>query len=144
MQFKNKAKNKKYRSGSEEKLAKFMQANKLKFKYEPHTLEYSLPPLIRTYLPDFQIGDTYIEFKGRFLSPDRKKLLAVKYWHPAIDLRLVFQADQVYSSKTTKKKLRYSDWAKRHGFPYHIGISLPEAWITELKKNTSDGKKRVG
>lgn len=121
-----------------------MRANKLKFKYEPHTLEYSLPPVNKTYLPDFQIGKTYIEFKGRFTGSDRKKLLAVRFWHPNIDLRLVFQADQVYSSKTTKKKLRYSDWAKKYGFPYHIGISLPEAWIAELKASTPNGKKRVG
>lgn len=137
MRFKNKAKNKKYRSGSEEKLAKILRANSIQFYYEHHLLQYIVPEQVKNYWPDFWIknkwNDVYIEFKGRFSGTDRKKMLAVKKENPYLDIRLIFEQDRIYSNKTTKKKLRYSDWAKKHGFKYHVGISLPKDWISELK-----------
>lgn len=71
-----------------------------------------------------------IEFKGRFTGADRTKMLRIKEQHPGLDLRIVFQQNQrLYKGSPNY----YVDWAKKHGFKYHIGISLPKEWIEELK-----------
>lgn len=53
------------RSKFEENVAKLLTKNKVKFKYEPHALNYVLE---RNYWPDFKIGSIYVETKGRFSS----------------------------------------------------------------------------
>jgi hypothetical protein len=124
-----------YRSQAEERFAKVLKDNSIVFKYEYEKLPYEMPAVTKKYLPDFKVGtETYIEFKGYFSGRDRKKLLAVKATNPGIDLRIVFQADNILSSKKTKIKKRYSDWARLHGFPFHVGISLPQEWIDEFKE----------
>jgi len=134
MRFTNKAKNKTYRSGSEEKIAKILRKNSIKFKYEAEVLEYELPAKVRKYWPDFKIPKglsfVYIEFKGRFSSTDRKKLLAVRNYNPGIDLRIIFEQDRRFSKSS---ETYYSDWTKHHGFKYHVGINVPQNWIKEFK-----------
>lgn len=98
------------------------------------------------YTPDFLIGNSiYIEAKGWFRIPHRKKMIEVKASNPDLDIRLWFQANSYLSPLTAsqKKKLkqgkklkkkRYSDWAEKHGFKYHVGKELPKEWIKDSKK----------
>jgi predicted nuclease of restriction endonuclease-like RecB superfamily len=131
--FVSKAKNKKFRSGFEEKFAAYLKAKRVFYKYEDSRIPYEIV-LHNNYLPDFELkkadGDTmYVECKGYFTAFDRKKLLAVRATNISIDLRIIFQYD---NWMTKKRKKRYSDWCKDNGFKYHVGASLPKEWIDEL------------
>lgn len=94
-------------------------------EYEATRLEYVKRA---AYVPDFDdkpYGPSvrvHYEAKGRFLSKDRSKLLAVKKAHPSVDIRLVFQRNNKLSktSNTT-----YMDWAAQHGFPAAVFPDLP-------------------
>lgn len=116
------------------------QRNGVNFKYEPHGIEYLTKA---TYTPDFLLDkDIYLEVKGWFRPEDRKKMLEVKASNPDLDIRLWFQSNSYLSSLTANqkrkkkageklKKKRYSDWAEKHGFKYHIGKELPHEWIQD-------------
>ncbi len=85
----------------------------------------------RNYTPDFEVETTsgnrfIIEAKGYLDSEDRSKLRAVRTQHPEIDLRLVFQRDNVI--KGTKAKTRYSEWASKFGFKWAVG-KVPDEWL---------------
>lgn len=146
MRFNNRAKNKKYRSSSEEKFAKELRKENIKFKYESELIEYTVTKTFK-YKPDFIIHRTrsdkvYIEIKGWFTGRDRQKLLRVKECNPDMDIRIVFEADNKLSKES---KTRYSDWAQKHGFKYHVGLNVPEEWVYEMyskEPNTSNGKSR--
>jgi predicted nuclease of restriction endonuclease-like RecB superfamily len=96
---------------------------KRSLEYETELLEYFVP---KFYKPDFIIRskpkDIYIEAKGFFTPSDRTKLLAVKEAHPDLDIRLLFQRDNWL---TKAHKQRYSDWARKNGFPFSIYPELP-------------------
>lgn len=96
---------------------------KIRFKYESDKIPYTIQ---RNYIPDFKIGSIYIEAKGRFTSADRTKMKLVKEQNPHLDIRLWFQRDNWL---TSKKKSRYSDWARKNGFKYHVGDTLPKKWF---------------
>jgi len=99
------------------------------WNYEARKLPYVLE---NNYNPDFTNGagwpDDYwrdvivVEAKGRFTGADRRKMLAVKKAHPDVDIRFVFMRDNpLYKGS----KSRYSDWSKKHGFPFSIFPRLP-------------------
>ena len=143
VRFNNKAKNKKYRSSSEEKFADNLRLNNIKFKYESELIEYTITK-IRRYKPDFIIHKTrskkiYLEVKGWFTGADRVKLLQVKQSNPKLDIRIIFEANNKLS-KTSQT--RYSDWAIKHGFKFHIGLNVPEDWVEEMysKEKSSNGE----
>lgn len=124
------------RSKFERDIASLLKANSFKFKYEPHGLAYTVR---RTYYPDFLIGGIYIEAKGFFKPSDRTKMLKIKELYPELDIRFWFQQD----NWTTKAKiLRYSDWAIKHGFPYHVGPSFPSHWFSKDKADKPIKRKR--
>ncbi len=88
-------------------------------RYEHDQFLYSTEHL---YTPDFSVfsdaGLFYVESKG-YLRPDhRRALLSVNTQHD-VDLRLLFQKDQKVSKGA---KMKYSDWADKHGFTYAVGI----------------------
>lgn len=121
------------RSGLEKKVKSYLKNRKIKFKYEPYSIPYTLEA---KYTPDFVLikrdgsGDMLIETKGFFKPSDRRKLLAVKRCNPDLDIRLVFQRDNYL---TKAKTSTYSDWARKHGFMYHVGEEIPKAWLKEVK-----------
>lgn len=80
-----------------------------------------------SYTPDFKLPNgTWIEAKGRLTSANRRRLVAFKAAFPNVVLRIVFMADNwLYKGA----KSRYSDWAKKAGFDYIIGTSVPKAWF---------------
>lgn len=114
-----------YRSGFEHQVAKDLTAKGVVFDYEKGYYEYEVRET-RKYTPDFFFDSFVVECKGRLTAADRKKLLLVKKAHPDLDIRLLFQ----YDNKITRtSKMRYSDWATKHGFSYAIG-SIPKRWLT--------------
>lgn len=111
------------RSTFEATLVSNMEASCLPFEYEPKDahLGYMLE-----YIPDFRLPNgILVEAKGFFDSTDRTKMLRVKQANPGADIRFIFMADNKINPKS---KLRYSDWCKKHGFPCHIGKSIPAEW----------------
>lgn len=108
-------------------LKSFKRKLKLDLAYESETIPYVLE---KTYVPDFIITrkdgtKLYIESKGYFRPEDRSKLLAIKRQNPDLDLRIIFQRND----KIKRSKSRYSDWAVRHSFDYHIGFEVPKEWL---------------
>ncbi len=120
------------RSGLETKVKKQLKNRKVKFKYEP----YSIPYVLKAgYIPDFVFtkkdgSEMLIETKGFFKPADRRKMLAVKECNPDLDIRIVFQRDNYL---TKSKSSTYTDWAKKNGFPCHVGEEIPLKWLKEVK-----------
>src|SRR5712692_5012780 len=112
------------RSGCEKQIATQLDKAKIKYVYEPCVLAYKLN---KKYTPDFAIEGKswFLESKGRFVSSDRTKLLAVREQNPGIEIRLVFQRNNKLS-KTSKT--RYSEWAKKHKFKYALD-KIPKQWL---------------
>ena len=75
----------------------------------------------RFYTPDFFLwgARVVLEVKGRFTGTNRRTLRDLRRFSPDIDLRLVFQSDNVYSKSTGR---RYSDWAEQYKYPYYVGL----------------------
>lgn len=134
-----------HRSGFEDTIDEQLRQAGVDYKYEPDTIQWTRKVAsgrclscghsevgqLCDYTPDFRIvtpggGVWYIEAKGYLDGPDRTKLRAVRKQHPGIDLRLVFQRDNVI--KGTKAKSRYSDWASKNGFVFAIG-KVPAEWL---------------
>lgn len=136
-----------YASRYEERVAKFLKEQNVKFTYETFSYEYDEPlrknrarcgdcdsqNLVRTgwYTPDFFLASGYIiETKGRFTAADRRKMLAVKRFHPDLNIVMLFMRDnKIHRNSTTK----YSDWCKQQGFDYAIGLPKKE-WFNEKAK----------
>lgn len=99
---------------------------KRKVKYESEILSYVVK---RKYTPDFIITNgkkkIYVEVKGYFRSEDMAKMIAIKAFNPELDIRFVFAKDNKVSKA---KKLTYSDWCRKHNFPYAIG-RIPDEWF---------------
>jgi len=98
-----------------------------KMEFESEKLPYVL---VRKYIPDIILRHrngttTFIEVKGYLRPADRTKLIAVKRFNPEIDLRIVFAQDNfLYKGSKT----RYSDWARKNGFPFAFG-EIPKEWM---------------
>lgn len=76
----------------------------------------------------------YIEFKGGGRAWDarvRQKMIAVKEQNPDKDVKIVFYRDATFgATRKDGTKQRQSDWAKRNGFDFVIGIdNIPEEWF---------------
>ncbi len=87
------------------------------------------------YHPDFRLANgIYIEAKGWFKTADRQKHLAIKYQHPALDIRFVFSNPK---SKIGKQSATtYAMWCDKNGFKYAKG-TVPESWLREPRQTTS-------
>jgi hypothetical protein len=85
------------------------------FKYEPMRMSYQIP---HAYLPDFVDAERklIIEGKGRFLSADRTKHLAIKAQHP--DWLVIICFYDPNKTLTKKSKTKYSDWCDKHGIAW--------------------------
>lgn len=120
-----------YRSGLEQDTAKFLKKRGIGFTYEEMKIKW-VDPKTKTYTPDFVLDNgIIIETKGRFISPDRAKHLAVRDQYPELDIRFVFtnSKSKLYKgSKTT-----YGMWCNKYDFKY-ADRYIPEAWLKESKR----------
>lgn len=122
------------RSGFEERTAKYLDSNKVKYEYETLVVDYVVPESTHKYKPDFILPNGIIvECKGRFTPQDRKKMSLVIEQNPDKDIRLLFMLDNTLSksSRTT-----YSSWCEKRGIKCHVSKNgeIPVEWIKEKKK----------
>ena len=112
------------RSGLERQVASLLDELNIHYDYEPDKFKYVLES---RYIPDFKVGDIYLECKGYFKATDRRKMLAVKRCNPDLDIRLVFQAP--YNKISKRSKTTYAMWAERNGFPWCAYYAIPTSWL---------------
>lgn len=118
-----------FRSGLEEKVAKFLTSNGVKFTFETLKVTYIKPETRHTYTPDFILDNgIIIETKGRWLLDDRKKHLLIRKQHPNLDIRILFQ--NAHSKIRKGSKTSYADFCDKHGIPY-AHREIPVAWLKE-------------
>ena len=112
------------RSGLERQVAELLDELKIEYAYEPKWFEYVIE---HKYVPDFKIGNIYLEAKGYFPPDQRRKMKAVKKANPDLDIRLVFQAP--YNKISKKSKTTYAKWADKNGFPWCAYYAIPREWL---------------
>ena len=121
-----------YRSGLELKISMALDTIKYKYEYESIKIEWE-DLAYRTYTPDFILNNgIIIETKGRFLSSDRRKHLAIQKQHPKLDIRFVFTNSRVKLYKGSKTS--YGEWCNKNNLRYYDRI-IPEDWLKEKGKN---------
>lgn len=114
-----------FRSQFEMNVAKRFDALGIPYEHEKHRLVYDKPT---EYLPDFKVGNIYIEAKGFLDARSRSLLIAVKESNPDVEICILFQkADRLLSK--AKKALTYGQWASRHGFRWAEGTKIPSLWL---------------
>ena len=116
-----------FRSGLEERNAKYLTKKRVKFEYETLKVQWR-DMRVRKYTPDFILPNGIIvETKGRFTLPDRNKHKWIQEIHPELDIRFVFSNSKgkLYKgSKTT-----YGDWCEKNDFLYAHRL-IPNEWLT--------------
>lgn len=101
-----------------------MRKQGLSFEYEPDRIPYTIA---HEYIPDFKCGSIYIEAKGLFDADDRRKHLAIRAQHPALDIRLLFQ--DAHRPIRKGSKMSYAKWCDKHGIKW-AHKTIPNDWIT--------------
>lgn len=121
-----------FRSGLEKVTQARLAAAGVDADYEKHLIGYTPPAKSHTYKPDFVIkkNGIIVETKGRFLTADRQKHLAIKAEHPDLDIRFVFSNSNARISK--KSKTTYAQWCVDNGFLY-ADKTIPQAWLDEAE-----------
>ena len=113
-----------------------LKARGVSFAYEEYALKYVQE---HTYTPDFVLPNGILveakDGEGSKLKPSldakaRGKMIRIKKQYPELDIRFVFRTDAMLHSLGKK----CSTWCKEHGFPYHIGTSIPDKWVHEKGK----------
>ncbi len=123
-----------WRSGLEEKVAASLESRGVDFQYEKLTLTYTLPEKPRKYTPDFIFTsksgkEIIVETKGRWVTADRQKMLAVIQQNPDRDIRMVFSNPNQKIAKGSKTS--YADWCQKWlAIPY-ASKDIPTAWLLE-------------
>ena len=119
-----------FRSGLEAQVAAELAAHYgSPVAYETITILYEKPAKKSRYTPDFPLPNGIIvETKGRFVTADRQKHLAIKAQHPHLDVRFVFSNPNARISK--KSQTTYAMWCEKNKFKYAKG-SVPKAWLLE-------------
>jgi hypothetical protein len=87
------------RSKLEENIADLFEELNVDYEYESEKLSYVIEA---KYIPDFKVGDVYLEAKGYFPSDQRRKMKAVKKANPDLDIRIIFQNPLTKISKHSK------------------------------------------
>lgn len=117
-----------WRSGFEERIAKELKEQGVRYEYETKKIKYEIRET-RTYTPDFILPNgIIIETKGRFVASDRKKHKLIKDQYPKLDIRFVFYNANAKLYKGAKSS--YADWCTTHGFMW-ANKTIPDEWIKE-------------
>ena len=112
------------RSKLEEQVANLLDDMGIEYTYEADKLHYVLEA---SYIPDFKIGNVYLETKGYFPPEQRRKMKAVKAANPDLDIRIIFQSPHNKINK--RSKTTYSMWAEKNGFPWCAYYAIPVDWL---------------
>lgn len=120
-----------FRSGLEDDISAQLNRNGIPVLYEQLQIPWE-DRKIRRYTPDFVLPNgIIIESKGRFVTADRQKHLAIKAQYPALDIRFVFSRSASRISK--QSQTTYAKWCETKGFEY-ADAAIPEAWLAEGSK----------
>lgn len=131
-----------YRSGLEEKNAKYLEQAGVSFAYEEHEITYVVPESRHKYTPDIVLPNGIIvETKGIFDTSDRKKHKLIKEQYPHLDIRFVFTNPNTKINKGSPTS--YAMWCEKLGFLYAKSL-IPASWIQEGKKDTTGLIKKKG
>lgn len=130
-----------YKSKFEKRIAKELNKQKVKFKYEARTYTYKSRPrmaatcaecgsqaifVVRKYTPDFFFDNgVIIESKGKWTAKDRYKMLDVRDSNPTLNVKMFFMRDNKINKNS---KTKYSDWCIANGIDFAIG-TLPKEWL---------------
>ena len=112
------------RSHLEEQVADLLDQMKVPYQYESEKLPYLIEA---NYIPDFKVGDIYLEAKGYWSPADRRKILAVKKDNPDMDLRMVFQAP--FNKINKNSKTTYAMFCEKHDIPWSAYHNIPLEWL---------------
>ena len=112
------------RSHLEEQVADLLDEMKIEYQYESEKIPYMIEA---NYIPDFKVGDIYLEAKGYFPPDQRRKMKAVKKANPNLDIRIIFQNPLNKISK--RSKTSYAMWAEKNGFPWCTYYAIPTSWL---------------
>lgn len=94
--------------------------------FEPHQVPYIING---KYTPDFLLPNgIYVEAKGKLDRDTIRKMISVKKSNPHLDIRFVFM--KANNPLRKGAKLRYWQWAEKHGFPWAEG-TIPLEWWKE-------------
>lgn len=97
--------------------------------YEPDKIPFIQPAKDRNYIPDFKIGDVYIEAKGKLDLATRQKMLWFRECNPEVDVVILFQNP---SNKIRKgSATTYGEWADKNGFKW---LDFRRNWIDDYRK----------
>ena len=112
------------RSHLEEQVADLLDSMKVPYEYEGEKLTYTIEA---KYIPDFKVGDIYLETKSYFPPEQRRKMKAVKAANPDLDIRIIFQSPHNKINK--RSKTTYSIWAEKNGYPWCAYYAIPVDWL---------------
>jgi len=122
-----------YDSKFEASIADQLTAARIKWWREPLPVPYRNNTGSHRYIPDFGVKTkdgkrVLIEVKGWIDAAASNKMSAVKYQHPELDIRFVFQRGE---TKVVKLKSTNLKWARRLNFPAAVG-KVPDDWLAEF------------
>ncbi len=129
-----------YRSGLEKVVAKFLKDKQKRLRYEDLKIDWK-DLRYRTYTPDFVLDNgIIIETKGIFDSEDRRKHVEIQRQHPTLDIRFVFSNANAKLYKGAKS--RYCDWCEQKGFKWAHRV-IPEGWLLEKGNRSKEQRLKV-
>ena len=121
------------KNANEAAVADQLKKAKVKFSFEPHSFEYTIPA---TYTPDFVLTTKkgkkiYVEVKGYHAGMQAwaQKIRHFVEQNTEVDYRIVFKDASKKFNKRYKSNL--GDWATRIGIKWSSGGLIPEDWLKE-------------
>lgn len=117
------------RSGYERKVMEFLESQGVEYGYETDYVHYTVPETKRRYIPDFRIGNVFIESKGLFTAQERRKMKLVLEQNPGLKIKILFQRDNCIRKGS---KTKYSTWCIKNGIDFAVSPNgtVPTRWIT--------------
>lgn len=122
-----------FKSKLEEKVWAKLKVHFPSVQYEPDKISYVQPAKGRMYIPDFKIGDIYIEAKGKLDLETRQKMIWFKADNP--DVRVIFLFMNPDNKISKRSKTTYGMWATANNFEW---IDFRKDWINAYRELCSE------
>lgn len=108
--------------------------------YEPGVIPFQMTRLVKK-LPDLVLPNgLVVELKGRLTEVEKQRLLSFHQhlkqtaattsqalYRPGLGLAILFQANNPVRKGA---RMRYTDWADKHGIRNAVGTTIPDEWWT--------------
>jgi len=107
------------RSGLENETIAWLYENNIEFDYERSSFSYKVPEVCATYTPDFFIGDSIIELKGRLTARDRKKILHVLASVRGLAARFIIVFPKPNNRIAKGSRTTYAEWCEKNGIRWY-------------------------